>query len=177
MGLTPNGVEMARGLGKTLGERLPLYPLSLYHSPIRRCMLTSEYIREGYSMDNISMVTEPSLGSPVVDVTEYYRLRENTHWIGFNREWVTGRLPSNVITPPELYARGVLEAIKRFIAREGLGVFVAHDNTIFPIVNHFFGAESVGPVGYLEGLAISRNHDTVRVSYMRDEKSMKLEDM
>jgi len=80
--ITPEGRLMAREFGEALGQVTPGRRLFLAHTIARRCRMTAECIRQGYSPASwFPMVEYPDeIGDPVLDPDAFIDLRERIGW-------------------------------------------------------------------------------------------------
>lgn len=178
VGITPEGILMAREFGESLGEIFPGKPLILGHTAARRCRMTAESILDGYPQNIPARILgcEPEIKSPVVHPERYIAIRDELGWREVIRKWLDQEIPENTFQNPCRYADYVLRNLFRCPgAGDGdLFVVIAHDITIFPIISHVFGI-TVKPIEFLNGIVITADTNTAELRFADKESSLKAE--
>ena len=176
VGITPEGIRMAREFGESLGEILPGKSLLLGHTAARRCRMTAESICDGYPPDTPARILgcEPAIPSPVVQLDRYVAIREEFGWHELIRKWLDREIDENTFRDPCRYADDI---VRNLFACPGvqagdLLLVVAHDITIFPIISRVFGVQ-VNPVEFLNVIVITADTDTAEFRFANAEMSLK----
>jgi len=176
--ITPEGVLMAREFGEALGQVAPGRRLFLAHTIARRCRMTAECIRHGYSpASQFPMVEYPEeIGDPVLDPEAFIDLRETLGWQVLIRKWLDGAVPATILQYPDTYSQILLHTLLSFRGMEDGDLFVAigHDITLFPILSRVFG-KKLTAIEFLNGIVISANRTTAEIRFADAECSLKTE--
>ncbi len=165
-----DSVEFGRGLAD-------LTPMTLYHSPVERCRQTAEGIVRGIRESGGEAQTAGAadeLGGPYVrggfdtipGMVRDYGLS------GFLRAWFDGNLPGeSLLSLPEAaeiifgYIAGTLAQARNNAA------MITHDWTIMILREYFLELphEAAGFPGFLDGMAVYRTGEGLKVYYHGEE--------
>jgi len=178
VGINPEGVRMAREFGKSIRQVVPKKRLLLGHTVAKRCEMTACSIQEGFSSEKQTRVLgcEPEIKSPVVNLDNLVKLRNEFGWQGLIQQWLRSELPEDTIWNPRKYTDEVLGKLLKYPAVQpgDLLVVVAHDITLFPLVFTIFG-KNVKAIEFLNGIVISANSDNAEIQFKNAEYSFKME--
>ncbi|MDD5143097.1 hypothetical protein [Methanoregula sp.] len=178
IGINPEGVQMAREFGKSIRQVAPKKQLLLGHTVAKRCEMTACSIQEGFSSLNQTRVLgcEPEIKSPVVNLNNLVKLRNEFGWQGLIQQWLRSELPEDTIWNPRKYTDEVLGKLLKYPAVQpgDLLVVVAHDITLFPLVFTIFG-KHVKAIEFLNGIVLSVNSDNAEIQFKNAEYSFKTE--
>ena len=167
-GLTPIGREKALELGRRLSGHVPL---RLFSSPVDRCVETAELIARGAGY-NADVIESSRLGKPgpfVVDEGSVDRYLENLGLMGLAREWMEGKVPTDVMIPiPEgsyTLVRWISDQL--VMSDEGLDIYIGHDLFLTPILMHFLGYDALtnGLLRFLDGFTLVRENGATVLAY------------
>lgn len=159
--LIDEGRDLARAMGRALPKGLTLRG---YHSPVQRCVETTELILEGHlseggkvtrsrrieALGHFFILDWAKLGKAVqaaADFSDIYEL------------WFSGRLDPDIMIPSALMAQitahVAVEKLKRPVSKPQVDLLVSHDMNLYPLREHLLGQSiaEVGPVNYLDALA------------------------
>jgi hypothetical protein len=178
VGINPDGVKMAREFGDAIRQVAPNGRLLLGHTVAKRCEMTARSIQEGFSSDNQTMVLgcEPEIQSPVVNLDNLVKLKNQFGWQGLIQQWLGSELPEDTIWNPRKYSDDVLSKLLTYpnVQYGDLLIFVAHDITLFPLVFSVFG-KNVQAIEFLNGIVISADSDNAEIRFRNAEYSFKTE--
>lgn len=178
VGINPEGVQMAREFGESIRQVVPDKRLLLGHTVAKRCEMTARSIQEGFSSDNQTMVLgcQPEIKSPVVNLDNLIRLRNQFGWQGLIQQWLRSELPEDTLWNPRKYTDEILGKLLRYpnVQSGDLLVVVAHDITLFPVVFSIFG-KNVKAIEFLNGIVISADSDNAEIQFRNAEYSFKTE--
>ncbi|NMB88558.1 MAG: histidine phosphatase family protein [Chloroflexi bacterium] len=145
--LTPEGIELAKELGKYLGERYS--PGRLYASMVNRCVVTAESIAMGAGWQ-AAVQTDVRLTHPYI--------RES--WHGLPAYVRSDPLPAQVYE--------LVDLLKEDLTRPGqINLYVTHDTIIGTMVGYLLG-EAVNEFSwptFLEGIALWLEGDSVMLAW------------
>jgi broad specificity phosphatase PhoE/glycosyltransferase involved in cell wall biosynthesis len=148
--LTARGREMARELGRRVGQAV-----RLASSPVPRALETAESIAAGAGLDPGSILRTPHLMRLLATGPEHYDLvKRRLGWTGLMASWMDGALPQGVLVPCEQVARQALEAVLGEPGTRGV-IAVTHDFLVMALLAALRGERSTS-VPYLGGLLVSR---------------------
>jgi broad specificity phosphatase PhoE len=166
--LTEQGKADAVEYGKAAAV---LSPLTVYHSPVKRCRQTAEGIVRG--IEAAGGEADPrgafaKLGDPYVmdNYASTWELFDRFGHHGFFREWFSGRLPRDYLLPLEEAAEIGVNCLREMNAKHNNTVIaVTHDWNIMIIREHFLRQrhEEIGMPGFLEGLAYYRQNGSEKM--------------
>lgn len=177
--ITPDGAVAAEAFGANITG---FDCVRLFHSPIKRCRQTAEFIARGAESGGCAVEIagpEPTLGVDyILDLKEAGRLTI-LHGNHFVRLWFTGQVPSTVIRSAAQIAAGKLVYLTRRMQEpcargRRLDIHVSHDWNVIILrelmlrVRH----EDAGWLTFLDGLAFSSSAEGLRAFY-RDQALMK----
>jgi hypothetical protein len=178
VGINPDGVQMAREFGESIRQIAPDKRLLLGHTVAKRCEMTACSIKEGFSSDNQTMVLgcEPDIKSPVVNLDDLVKLRNEFGWQGLIQRWLGSELPEDTILNPRKYTDELLGKMLTYpnVKSGDMLVFVAHDITLFPLIFSLFG-KNVKAIEFLNGIIISVNSDKAEIQFRNAKHSFKTE--
>ena len=178
VGINPEGVQMARKFGESIRQVIPDKRLLLGHTIAKRCEMTARSIQEGFSSDNQTILLgyEPEIKSPVVNLDNLVKLRNQFGWQGLIQQWLGSELPEDTIWNPRKYSDDVLSKLLTYpnVQYGDLLIFVAHDITLFPLVFSVFG-KNVQAIEFLNGIVISADSDNAEIRFRNAEYSFKTE--
>jgi broad specificity phosphatase PhoE len=167
--ITPEGRDLALGLGKLLRGRLH----TLRTSPLPRCVQTAEALREGAATRQ-EIVEDRLLGDPGVYVVDGRRAWSN--WERLGHEGVMRHLVSETDALPGMVrpAEAARFLVQHMLAiagdSPGIHVFVTHDSLVTATVARLLG-QPLGTddwPGYLEGAFFWRTPEGLSTAY-RDQ--------
>ena len=167
-GLTPYGRRESERFGRSLPGGLNLV---VGYSPVPRCVETAAGIMEGYSQVSPGMIWDVGTDDSLA-VTHFFAkdagamesYRGKVGGMPFLREWLDGRLPAGMMTPPpevkEFVVSGVrkdLEASKTPLLR----LWVGHDYGLILLIETIFGARfrEIKWVPYLDGIVFCMSRE------------------
>ena len=178
VGLTPQGIRMARDFGASLRQIAPDARLLLGHTIAKRCEMTARSIREGFSADGQVRILgcEPEIPGPVADMKRLVSQIDERGWPALIARWLDSQLPEEIIGNPRKYSDELLATLLSYPGiRDGeMLVVVAHDMTLFPLVFGLFG-RNARAIGFLNGVVISADRDTAAIRFENAEYSLKTE--
>lgn len=176
VGITPEGILMARQFGESLGKILPGKPLFLGHTVARRCRMTAESIRDGYPPDTPARILgcEPEIKSPVVNLDKLIAIRNELGWREGIRRWLDQEIPGNILHDPHQYSDYVLRNLLScpYSGKQDLLIAIAHDITLFPIISSVFGVK-VNAIEFLNGIVITADTNRAELRFADTEFSLK----
>ncbi|GAB6285581.1 MAG: hypothetical protein STSR0009_17820 [Methanoregula sp.] len=176
VGITPEGILMAREFGESLGKILPGKPLFLGHTVAYRCRMTAESIRDGYPPDIPARILgcEPEIKSPVVNLDKLIAIRNELGWREGIRRWLDQEIPGNILQDPHQYSDYVLRNLLSCpdSGEQDLLIAIAHDITLFPIISRVFG-EKVNAIEFLNGIVITADTNMADIRFADTELSLK----
>lgn len=175
--LTEKGKENSVDFGRALSD---LAPMTLFHSPVERCRQTADGIVRGIRDSGEEAETAGAaeeLGGPYVrgGFDSVPRMVREYGMSGFLRTWFDGNLPGKtLLTLPEAaelifgYVARSLSQAKRNTA------MITHDWTIMILREYYLDLthESAGFPGFLDGMAVYRTEDGLKVYYHGEEYSI-----
>ena len=178
VGINDEGVQMAREFGESIRQVAPDKRLLLGHTVAKRCEMTARSIQEGFSSDNQTIVLgcEPEIKSPVVNLDNLVKLRNQFGWQGLIQQWLRSELPEDTIWNPRNYTDELLGKLLTYpnVQSGDLLVVIAHDITLFPLVFSIFG-KNVKAIEFLNGIVISANSDNAEIQFRNADYSFKTE--
>ncbi|MFA4826388.1 MAG: histidine phosphatase family protein [Methanoregula sp.] len=176
VGITPEGILMAREFGASLGKILPGKPLFLGHTIARRCRMTAESIRDGYPLDTPARILgcEPEIKSPVINLDKLIAIRDELGWREGIRKWLDQEIPGDILHDPHQYSDYVLRNLLScpYSGEQDLLIAIAHDITLFPIISSVFG-EKVKAIEFLNGIVITADTNRAELQFADTEFSLK----
>ncbi len=176
VGLTPQGMQMARDFGTAIRQIAPDARLILGHTLAKRCEMTVQSIREGFSSDGQVRVLgcEPEIPGPVADMDRLLSLKDDGGWPALIQRWLDSELPEEIIGNPLKYSDALLATLLSYPGvRDGeMLIIVAHDMTLFPLVFGLFG-KNARAMEFLNGVVISAGCDTAEFRFENAEYSLK----
>jgi broad specificity phosphatase PhoE len=168
-----------------MGRRIKGYDrVRIFHSPVKRCQQTSEYIARG--ADEIGLVVEHVGPESALGVEYIYDLGEagrlsQLHGEHFVRLWVRGEVSAQVIGKTVDIAETKLTYLMgklREPCREGrrLDLHISHDWNIMVLREHLLGVrhEEVGWLDFLDGISFSLQSDQLQVFYRQTARKQVL---
>jgi broad specificity phosphatase PhoE len=178
VGINPDGVQMAREFGESIRQVAPDKRLLLGHTVAKRCEMTACSIKEGFSSDNQTIVLgcEPEIKSPVVNLDNLVKLRNQLGWQGLIQQWLGSELPEDTLWNPRKYTDELLDKLLNYpnVKSGDMLVVVAHDITLFPLIFSLF-EKNVKAIEFLNGIVISANTDKAEIQFRNAEHSFKTE--
>ena len=176
VGITPEGILMAREFGASLGKIFPGKSLFLGHTVARRCRMTAESIRDGYPPDPPARILgcEPEIKSPVVNLDKLIAIRNELGWREGIRKWLDQEIPGDILHDPHQYSDYVLRNLLScpYSGEQDLLIAIAHDITLFPIISSVFG-EKVNAIEFLNGIVITADTNRAELRFADTEFSLK----
>jgi len=178
VGLTPQGVRMARDFGASVRQIAPDARLLLGHTIAKRCEMTAWSIRDGFSSDGRARILgcEPEIPGPVADMKRLVSLIDERGWPALIERWLDFKLPEEIIGNPRKYSDELLATLLSYPGiRDGeMLVVVAHDMTLYPLVFGLFGKKARA-MEFLNGVVISAGRDTAAIRFENAEDSLETE--
>jgi len=172
VGITSEGVRMARELGESIKKIAPDKRLYLGHTVAKRSEMTARSICDGYSSDNQATMLgcEPEIQSPVVNLEKLVEMRNEFGWHELIRKWLGCEIPEDVILDPWKYSDEILQKLLNYPAvRPGdILVVVAHDITLFPVIFSLFG-KPLTVIEFLNGIVILADADVATIQFRNAE--------
>jgi hypothetical protein len=178
LGINPEGVRLAQDFGASIRQITPDIRLFLCHTFAKRCEMTAQSIRDGFSAEEQAMILgcEPEITSPVVNQDKLVKLRNEFEWQGLIQTWLNSNVPEDTLWNPQKYSNMILGKLLLYpnIRQGDVLVAVAHDMTFFPLVFSLFG-KNVRAIEYLNGIVISANSDIAEIRFRNSEYSFRTE--
>lgn len=178
VGITPEGIVMAREFGESIKQIAPDKRLFLGHTVAKRSEMTARSICEGYSSNNQPKILgcEPEIKSPVINLEKLVEVRNEFGWQELIRRWLGREIPEDTLWDPQKYSDEILGKLLNYPAvRPGdMLVVVAHDITLFPLVFSLFG-QPVKAIEFLNGVVISADTNVAKVRFRNAEFSFETE--
>lgn len=178
VGLTPQGIRMARDFGASVRQIAPEARLLLGHTIAKRCEMTARSIRDGFSLDGQARILgcEPEIPGPVADMERLVSLKDECGWPALIERWLDSKIPEEIIGNPRKYSDELLATLLSYPGmRDGeMLVVVAHDMTLFPLVFGLFG-KNARAIEFLNGVVISADRDTAAIRFENAEYSLETE--
>jgi len=172
VGITPEGMRMAREFGESLKKIAPDKQLFLGHTVAKRSEMTAWSICEGYSSDNQVKILgcEPEIKSPVVNLEKLIEMRNEFGWHELIKRWLGREIPEDIIRDSQKYSDEILGKLLNYpTVRPGdILVVVAHDITLFPLVFSLFG-KAVKAIEFLNGIVILADANVVKIQFRNAE--------
>lgn len=181
--LQPLLTDKGKSDARSLGERLSRYsPVTLYHSPVQRCVETAECIREGIERSN----KMARIGGYLLELGGPYLtgswdmvvncIEELGHTM-FIRKWFNNELPDAILMPLAQAAELQLNILVDQL-RSGAGstINVTHDWNIMMVREYYFNLrhEEIGDPDYLDGVWAHITDGALHLRYHEHEKIMPL---
>jgi hypothetical protein len=174
VGITPEGIVMAREFGESIKQIAPDKRLFLGHTVAKRSEMTARSICEGYSSNNQPKILgcEPEIKSPVINLEKLVEVRNEFGWQEFIRRWLGREIPEDTLWDPQKYSDEILGKLLNYpTVRPGdMLVVVAHDITLFPLVFSLFG-KPVKTIEFLNGVVISADTNVAKIRFRNAEFS------
>jgi len=173
--LTPGGKSDAFQLGQSLAR---YNPISIYYSPVPRCMQTAECIYEGVASRNAQATLAGhllELGGPYITSTwdEVVNAIEQFGHSVFIRKWFNNELPSNLIMPlPEAADIQLSILAGQLRSSASSSINITHDWNIMILREYYFNLrhEDIGDPDYLDGMCAYLHHDGMHLRYHGHER-------
>jgi len=173
--ITPEGIVHAEEFGRTLRTIVPDKTLLIGHTAPRRCRMTAECIRRGFSSPDTTrdLGILPDIESVIVDPGKFSALWDEVGWHTLMRQWLGGKIPVQTIHNPHRYSNGLLKKLVSFpvIENNGLLVVVAHDVTIMPIIASACGT-TLTTIDFLNGIVISGDESRAELRFADPEHTL-----
>ena len=153
--LTPEGIELAKTLGKTVS--LCSDTFSFFHSPVPRCEQTATSIKDGIEI-NAKQTVDIKPFDPLKGF--FYRnwdyCAELMNTQEFTKKWFANEIPSEFIMPIREAGEMMLNEITSIKDDNTTKIFITHDWNIFCLRSLFFNSyEEMEVPTYLEGILVS----------------------
>ena len=178
MGLTPEGMEYALEMGRSL----PSAPLPrLYSSPFGRCIETAYLIDKGFTRQHgidlaHNLPQEKLAPFYIKDIEKALNLLKEQGTHTYIRNWFDNRLDETVMESPatttNALTRFMTERVNHLADNE-VAICVSHDWNIFPLKEFALGLthEEAGDIGYLDGVVFFENNGRMYItSYQTDPR-------
>ena len=153
--LTPEGIELAKTLGKTVSLYSDTF--SFFHSPVPRCEQTATSIKDG-----IEITAKQTVDIKPFDPLKgfFYRnwdyCAELMNTQEFTKKWFANEIPSEFIMPIREAGEMMLNEITSIKDDNTTKIFITHDWNIFCLRSLFFNSyEEMEVPTYLEGILVS----------------------
>lgn len=153
--LTAKGRQHAREKGKRIPQGLNLH---MYYSPASRTMETAHWMGEGYKSSRkgskkrkepfrrVQYSTWEEMPWRDPSRVDYARLHQ------FIRNWLDGKIPSDIAMPPHEYADKIIrnklritERLDRISGKEHTGnyfLFISHDSVVAAVLERLIGKKT-----------------------------------
>jgi len=178
VGITPEGIVMAREFGESIKQIAPDKRLLLGHTVAKRSEMTARSICEGYLSDNQPKILgcEPEIKSPVINLEKLVEARNEFGWQELIRRWLEREIPEDTLCNPQKYSDEILGKLLNYPAVHpgDMLVVVAHDITLFPLVFSLFG-KPVKAIEFLNGIVISVDTNVAKIRFRNAEFSSETE--
>jgi hypothetical protein len=178
VGITPEGIVMAREFGKSIQQIAPDKRLFLGHTVAKRSEMTARSICESYSSNNKPKILgcEPEIKSPVVNLEKLVEVRNEFGWQELIRRWLGGKILEDILWDPRKYSDEILGKLLNYpaVSPGEMLVVVAHDITLFPLVFQLFG-KPVTAIEFLNGIVISADTNVAKIQFRNAEFSCETE--
>ena len=153
--LTPEGIELAKTLGKTVSLYSDTF--SFFHSPVPRCEQTATSIKDGIEI-NAKQTVDIKPFDPLKGFFyrnwEYCAELMNTQ--EFTKKWFADEIPPECIMPIKEAGEMMLNEITSIKDDNTTKIFITHDWNIFCLRSLFFNSfEEIEVPTYLEGILVS----------------------
>ena len=153
--LTPEGIELAKTLGKTVSLYSDTF--SFFHSPVPRCEQTATSIKDGIEI-NAKKTVDIKPFDPLKGF--FYRnwdyCAELMNTQEFTKKWFANEIPSEFIMPIREAGEMMLNEITSIKDDNTTKIFITHDWNIFCLRSLFFNSyEEMEVPTYLEGILVS----------------------
>lgn len=153
--LTPEGIELAKTLGKTVSLYSDTF--SFFHSPVPRCEQTATSIKDGIEI-NAKQTVDIKPFDPLKGF--FYRnwdyCAELMNTQEFTKKWFANEIPSEFIMPIREAGEMMLNEITSIKDDNTTKIFITHDWNIFCLRSLFFNSyEEMEVPTYLEGILVS----------------------
>ena len=178
MGLTPEGMEYALEMGRSL----PSIPLPrLYSSPFGRCIETAYLIDKGFTRQHgidlpHNLPQEKLAPFYIKDIEKALNLLKEQGTHTYIRNWFNNCLDETVMESPATtttaLTRFMTERVNNLSDNE-VAICVSHDWNIFPLKEFALGLshEEAGDIGYLDGVVFFENDGRMFItSYQTDPR-------
>ena len=182
MGLTPEGMEYALEMGRSL----PPAPLPrLYSSPFGRCIETAYLIDKGFTRQHgidlpHNLPQEKLAPFYIKDIEKALNLLKEQGTHTYIRNWFDNRLDEAVMESPATtttaLTRFMTERVNHLADNE-VAICVSHDWNIFPLKEFALGLthEEAGDIGYLDGVVFFENNGRMCItSYQTDPRPVEI---
>jgi phosphohistidine phosphatase SixA len=177
--LTNNGKLAAYKLGQSLAR---YNPMSIYHSPVPRCIQTAESIFDGIVSCNESATIVGhllELGGPYI-TSSWDAIVNSIAELGhsmFLRKWFDNELPSNLIMSlPEAAHLQLNILVNQLRSCNSSSINITHDWNIMIVREYYFNLrhEDIGDPDYLDGVCAYFQQDRLHLRYHEHEKTIDL---
>ena len=178
VGITPEGIVMAREFGESIKQIAPDKRLFLGHTVAKRSEMTARSICEGYSSNNQPKILgcEPEIKSPVINLEKLVEVRNEFGWQELIRRWLGREIPEETLWDPQKYSDEILGKLLNYpaVCPGDLLVVIAHDITLFPLVFSLFG-KPVKAIEFLNGVVISADTNVANIRFRNADFSSETE--
>lgn len=178
VGITEEGVVMAREFGEAMNQIPSVQRLLLGHTVAKRAEMTAQSIFDGYCSESQARILgcEPTITSPVVNLENLVKVRNTFGWSNLIIKWLDEEIPTNTLWDPQEYTD---ETLRHLLQYPGLGmgellILVAHDITLFPLIYSLFG-EKIKSIEFLNGIVISADTKIAEITFVDAKHSFKTE--
>ncbi|MBN1698612.1 MAG: histidine phosphatase family protein [Spirochaetales bacterium] len=168
--LTEQGKEDAYRLGTVIGKCHE--KAIVFHSPIKRCIQTAEYISRGIGAGGhctiggtVSLLGGDTIARNPEAVSDYFTRYGN---IALIKRWFDGGFGDDIIIPHGDLARKEMKLIAgQMSAHTGLIIDVTHDWIIMVMLKYYLelGPEVTGIPEYLDGIAVVDEGSALSLHY------------
>lgn len=176
--ITPEGIVHAEEFGRKLSGIVPERTLLLGHTAPRRCRMTAESIRQGFSSPHNArdLGIFPAIESVIADPKSFSALWEEKGWHTLMRQWLNGEIPEHTLVNPHRYSHRLLEKLVSFPVQKetDLLVVVAHDVTILPILASTCST-TLTTIDFLNGIVISADGSGAEIRFADPKNTLHAE--
>ena len=167
VGLTSNGFEAARMMGRALAQITEASQLDSYGWGWRRCLDTANAIAAGATAAGYSSayLGPIHMKSPIANRQVYDRQLGTKDLEETILDWLNDK-DQNVFVPVREYTKEILERLVAIRGKDSdaFTVVATHDLHILPLLSGVFG-KPIRYIDYLDGLVIRPEGESIKAGY------------
>lgn len=176
VGLTPEGITMAREFGNSLYDLIGERRIYLLHTAAKRCQMTARALEEGLSSRGpaITMIrADPEIRDPIVDLEKFRDVRESLGWQGMIKNWLGRKIDPGILEDPETYANMIVRMLLDcdYLDSGDVLITVAHDITLFPLIHTYF-RRCLTTIGFMNGVVMRSDGDRTDIGFEEEIVSL-----